>query len=106
MLSDQSPSTTTSGYADERLRVPRPTGLGGARQRRGRGHVSTLGPIDAERQSILFYLYSDDLASLRDQLLGAGIEASEIEDGSPGPRQEMRVVDPDGYVLMVAQNDA
>jgi catechol 2,3-dioxygenase-like lactoylglutathione lyase family enzyme len=62
--------------------------------------------IEAERQGILFYLYSDDLAALRDQLLAGGIEAGEIEDGSPGPRQEMRVVDPDGYVLMVAQNEA
>jgi hypothetical protein len=56
-----------------------------------------------ERQGVLFYLYSSNLAALRDQLLVAGIEAGEIEDGSPGPRQEMRVVDPDGYVLMVAQ---
>jgi len=27
------------------------------------------------------------------------------EDGSPGPREEMRVTDPDGYVLMIAQID-
>lgn len=60
-------------------------------------------PIDHEHQGILFYLYSHDLAALRKQLLAAGIEAGEIEDGSPGPRQEMRVVDPDGYVLMIAQ---
>jgi catechol 2,3-dioxygenase-like lactoylglutathione lyase family enzyme len=59
-------------------------------------------PIDHDRQ-VLFYLYSHDLDALRDQLLAAGIEAGEIGDGSPGPRQEMRVVDPDGYVLMVAQ---
>ncbi len=60
-------------------------------------------PIDHERQSILFYLYSHELAALRKQLLAAGIDAGKIEDGSPGPRQEMRVVDPDGYVLMIAQ---
>lgn len=60
-------------------------------------------PIDHERQGVLFYLYSHDLAALRDQLLAAGIEAGEIEDGSPGPREEMRLTDPDGYVLMVAQ---
>jgi ketosteroid isomerase-like protein len=60
-------------------------------------------PIGHERQGVLFYLYSHDLVALRDQLLAAGIEAGEIEDGSPGPRQEMRVIDPDGYVLMVAQ---
>jgi ketosteroid isomerase-like protein/catechol 2,3-dioxygenase-like lactoylglutathione lyase family enzyme len=59
--------------------------------------------IDQDRQDVLFYLYSQDIAALRDQLLTAGIEAGEIEDGSPGPRQEMRVTDPDGYVLMVAQ---
>jgi len=35
----------------------------------------------------------------------SGIEAGEIEDGSPGPREEMRVTDPDGYVLMIAQID-
>jgi ketosteroid isomerase-like protein len=63
----------------------------------------TTDPIDHDRQSVLFYLYSSDLAALRDQLLAAGIEAGEIEDGSPGPREEMRVADPDGYVLMVAQ---
>lgn len=63
----------------------------------------TSDPIDHERQGVLFYLYSSDLAALREQLIAAGIEASEIEDGSPGPREEMRVTDPDGYVLMVAQ---
>jgi hypothetical protein len=52
---------------------------------------------------VLFYLYSDDLAALRKQLLAAGIDAGAIEDGSPGPREEMRVIDPDGYELMIAQ---
>jgi hypothetical protein len=33
----------------------------------------------------------------------AGVKAGEIEDGSPCPSQEMRVIDPDGYVLMIAQ---
>jgi catechol 2,3-dioxygenase-like lactoylglutathione lyase family enzyme len=61
--------------------------------------------IDADAQGVLFYLYSNDLAALRDQLLTAGIEAGEIEDGSPGPREEMRVTDPDGYVLMISQTD-
>jgi catechol 2,3-dioxygenase-like lactoylglutathione lyase family enzyme len=65
----------------------------------------THGPSDPDHQRVLFYLYSDDLAALRADLLAAGIEAGEIEDGSPGPREEMRVTDPDGYVLMVAQID-
>jgi uncharacterized glyoxalase superfamily protein PhnB len=68
--------------------------------------VSTDGdPIDPAKQGILFYLYSNDLAALRAQLIANGIEAGEIDDGTPGPRQEMRVTDPDGYVLMIAQVD-
>jgi ketosteroid isomerase-like protein/catechol 2,3-dioxygenase-like lactoylglutathione lyase family enzyme len=60
-------------------------------------------PVECERQAVLFYLYSHYLQALREQLIAAGIEAGEITDGSPGPRQEMRLQDPDGYVLMVAQ---
>jgi hypothetical protein len=54
----------------------------------------------------LFYLYSPDLAALRDQLLEAGIKAGPIEDGTPGPKQQIKLTDPDGYVLMVAQTDS
>src|ERR1700728_3450619 len=60
--------------------------------------VSTAGdPIDAAAQAVLFHLHADDLRGLREQLIAAGIEAGEIEDGTRGPRQEMRVIDPDGY---------
>jgi catechol 2,3-dioxygenase-like lactoylglutathione lyase family enzyme len=65
--------------------------------------VTTGKAIDQAGQGVLFYLYSDDLAALRGQLLADGIDAGEIVDGTPGPRQEMRLTDPDGYVLMVAQ---
>ena len=66
--------------------------------------VSTDGdPIDPAGQGVLFYLYSNDLPALRAQLLVAGVTVGEIEDGSPGPREQMRLTDPDGYVLMVAQ---
>jgi catechol 2,3-dioxygenase-like lactoylglutathione lyase family enzyme len=69
--------------------------------------VSTDGdPIDPARQGVLFYLYSNHLAALRAQLLAADIQTGEIEDGTPGPKQEMRLTDPDGYVLMIAQTDA
>ncbi len=68
--------------------------------------VSTDGDaVDPAGQGVLFYLYSSDLAALREQLLGAGIDAGEIEDGTPGPRQQMQLTDPDGYVLMVAQTE-
>ena len=58
--------------------------------------------IDPNGQGVLFYLYSSDLAALREQMLADGIDVGEIADGTPGPRQEMRLTDPDGYVLMVA----
>ena len=67
--------------------------------------VSTGEPIDQADQGILFYLYSNNLAALRQQLLAAGIDAGEIADGTPGPREQMRLTDPDGYVLMVAQTE-
>ncbi len=66
--------------------------------------VSTDGEaIDPAGQGVLFYLYSDTLAALRLQLLGEGINVGAILDGTPGPREEMRLTDPDGYVLMIAQ---
>ena len=66
--------------------------------------VSTDGEsVDPAGQGVLFSLYSSNLAALREQLLADGIDVGEIADGTPGPRQEMRLTDPDGYVLMVAQ---
>jgi uncharacterized glyoxalase superfamily protein PhnB len=66
--------------------------------------VSTDGDsIDPAGQGVLFYLYSNNLARLREQILVEGIDVGEIVDGTPGPRQEMKLTDPDGYVLMVAQ---
>jgi catechol 2,3-dioxygenase-like lactoylglutathione lyase family enzyme len=66
--------------------------------------VSTDGDaIDPSGQGVLFYLYSDDLAGLRGQLLAAGIAVGEIVDGPPGVPEEMQLADPDGYVLKVAQ---
>ena len=66
--------------------------------------VSTDGdPIDPAGQGVLFYLYSNNLARLREQILVEGIGVGEIVDGTPGPRQEMKLTDPDGYALMVAQ---
>lgn len=53
-------------------------------------------PIDPAAQGILFYFYSTELGRLRIQLLQNGIAAGEIEDGTPGPREEMTVTDPMG----------
>ncbi len=67
--------------------------------------AETEEPVDAARQGVLFYLYSADLAGLRAHLRANGAVPSEIADGSPGPREELRVDDPDGYCLMIAQRE-
>lgn len=65
--------------------------------------LAQAGPVDPAAQGMLFYLYSRDLPALRESLVRAGVAVTAIGDGSPGPRQEMRVADPDGYCLMIAQ---
>ena len=62
-------------------------------------------PIERDKQAVLFYLYADDLAALREQLLAKAVVVGEIRDGSPGPAREMGLHDPDGWCLMVAEID-
>jgi ribosomal protein S18 acetylase RimI-like enzyme len=62
-------------------------------------------PVDPGAQAVLFYLYAPHLDGLRDHLIELGHEPGPIVDGTPGPEREMRVTDPDGYSLMVAQVD-
>ena len=49
------------------------------------------------------YLYVRSLDALRERLVELGFEAGEIRDGSPGPRRELCVRDPDGHGHMVAE---
>jgi catechol 2,3-dioxygenase-like lactoylglutathione lyase family enzyme len=58
-------------------------------------------PVDAEKQAVLFYLYSPDVPGFRNMLIEAGVDAGPIQHPSYAPRGEFRVTDPDGYVLMV-----
>jgi catechol 2,3-dioxygenase-like lactoylglutathione lyase family enzyme len=60
-------------------------------------------PIVPREQRVIFYVYAHDLAGLRDHLVSHGVTVSEICDGTPGPREEMGLEDPDGYILMIAQ---
>ena len=62
-------------------------------------------PVDARAQGVLFYVYARDLAALRDHLVAHGATPGEIVDGTPGPKREMHVVDPDGYSVMAAEID-
>ena len=60
-------------------------------------------PVAAEAQAVLFYLYADDLRRLRDQLVAAGLDPSPIAYPPHMPAGEMRLHDPDGYVLLIGQ---
>ena len=61
--------------------------------------------VDPGAQAVLFYLYTRDLDGLRERLVSDGVPAGEITTGNLGPDRQMAVVDPDGYVLMVAEID-
>jgi hypothetical protein len=83
------------------------------------------GPIDAGEQAVLFYLYSNNVRELRAHLLAQGCsdqgnppgEVPEARfEGPPAvsavfnivprfymPEGELRIHDPDGYVLLVGQ---
>lgn len=75
------------------------------------------GAIDAEQQAVLFYMYTHDVAGLREGLLGAGVAdasagaSTQVRDPKvfaitkPDymPAGEIRVHDPDGYVILVGQ---
>ncbi|MCW2927874.1 MAG: glyoxalase/bleomycin resistance protein/dioxygenase [Thermoleophilia bacterium] len=60
-------------------------------------------PVDCGAQGVLFYTFVDDLEAFVRLLENKGIEAGPITDGTPGPRREARLADPDGYVVMVAE---
>ena len=62
--------------------------------------------VDIEAQEVLFYLYAADLPALRERLLAAGVGAGEISYPEYLPDGEFRVMDPDGYTLMLAQAGA
>lgn len=89
----------------------------------GKGEIMLAradGPIDAGRQAVLLYMYSPDVATLRRHLLAGGLRDGAVYSGAAslgdGPRMvfevahphympagEVRIADPDGYVILVGQ---
>jgi catechol 2,3-dioxygenase-like lactoylglutathione lyase family enzyme len=61
------------------------------------------GPVDAAQQAVLFYCWSRDARALHHELREAGIAVGEIERPFYMPAGEFRVIDPDGYVVLVGQ---
>ncbi len=63
-------------------------------------------PVDPSRQAVLFYCWSPDVDALHAELHDAGAVVGEIGYPAYMPAGEFRVVDPDGYVLLVGQLSA
>lgn len=61
-------------------------------------------PVVPEQQAILYYLYTDDVYRFHTALTQAGVAVGELLFPTHSPMGEFRVVDPDGYVLLVGQN--
>ncbi len=58
-------------------------------------------PVVADQQRVLFYIYTDDVTAARASLDEAGLGPGEITTPFYAPRGEFRLVDPDGYVVMI-----
>ncbi len=78
------------------------------------------GEIAADRQAVLFYMHCADVAGLRTRLLAEGLHDGGTYRGQSGPNNnrlvvfevarpfympagELRVHDPDGYVVLIGQ---
>jgi hypothetical protein len=61
--------------------------------------------IEPTAQRIVFYLYATSLVSLREELVSAGQSPGPIQYPDYLPKGELRLNDPDGYCLMIAQSD-
>ena len=59
------------------------------------------GPIEPAQHTVLFYLYVDDVAAKHAELAAAGVRGGDIAYPFYAERGEFRVVDPDGYALMI-----
>ncbi len=66
--------------------------------------VRADGPVDADVQAVLFYVYCDDVDAMRERVIAAGYEAGPMGYPFYRPRGEFRSRDPDGYVLMITHS--
>ena len=67
---------------------------------------AALEPVNPAAQAVLFYLYVPGVAAFREQLAGRGLKVGELQYFYFAKDGEFRIVDPDGYVLLVGQADA
>jgi catechol 2,3-dioxygenase-like lactoylglutathione lyase family enzyme len=63
------------------------------------------GPVPAADQAVLFYCWSPDVRRLHEELKATGLEVGEIKHPFYMPAGEFRVIDPDGYVVLIGELD-
>jgi Glyoxalase/Bleomycin resistance protein/Dioxygenase superfamily len=59
------------------------------------------GPIDADRQAVLFYLYFPDVEAVHATLAERGLPVGPVEYPFYSPAGEFSLSDPDGYRLVL-----
>ncbi|HYJ30448.1 MAG TPA: VOC family protein [Allosphingosinicella sp.] len=59
-------------------------------------------PVVPDEQAVLFYVYCADVAAMHAQLAADGLGPGPIAKPFFNPEGEFRLVDPDGYVVIVA----
>ena len=63
----------------------------------------TESAVVPDHQAVLFYLYTKDVAGLREHLLHSGVDVSEIKHPPHMENGEIECADPDGYTLLIGQ---
>jgi catechol 2,3-dioxygenase-like lactoylglutathione lyase family enzyme len=58
-------------------------------------------PIDSSAQAFMFYMYTPDLAGLRQQLLASGVKVPAIGYPEYMPSGKINIADPDGYKIEI-----
>jgi len=61
------------------------------------------GPVAAADQAVLFYCWTQDVRSLHGELAAAGVKVGQVTSRFYMPAGEFRLIDPDGYVVLVGQ---
>lgn len=59
-------------------------------------------PVDSSAQAVMLFMYTPDLAGLREQLLANGVQAPPIEHPEFNRSGVITLADPDGYKIAIA----
>jgi len=59
-------------------------------------------PVDASAQAVLLYMYTPDLAGLREHLLASAVKVPPIRYPEYMRSGETSIADPDGYTILVS----